>query len=96
MDLEEIKKYLKDTLTEKRYMHSVGTMKKAKELAEFYGEDEGKAEFAGLVHDMAKELTKEQIDEYIRKYNVIVDDVEKMKPSLLHAKLRSNYGKRKI
>ena len=96
MDLEEINKYLKSTLTEKRYMHSIGTMKKARELAKLYGEDEEKAEFAGLIHDIAKELTKEQMEEYIKKYNVVVDDVEKMKPSLLHAKLRSCYGKRKI
>ncbi len=96
MDLKEIEEYLKNTLTEKRYMHSVGTMKKARELAKIYGEDEEKAAFAGLVHDMAKELTKEQMEEYIKKYNVVVDDVEKMKPSLLHAKLRSYYGKRKI
>ena len=45
---------------------------------------------------MAKELTKDQMEEYIKKYNVVVDDVEKMKPSLLHAKLRICYGKRKV
>ena len=96
MDLEEIEKYLKNTLSEKRYMHSVGTMKKARELAKIYGEDEEKAAFAGLVHDMAKELTKDQMEEYIKKYNVVVDEVEKMKPSLLHAKLRICHGKGEV
>ena len=33
MNLEEIEEYLKNTLSEKRYMHSIGTMKKARELA---------------------------------------------------------------
>lgn len=41
-------------------MHSIGTMKEAKKLAEFYGLDEEKAEMAGLIHDIAKEMPDEE------------------------------------
>ena len=36
-NIENIKNDLKNELSEKRYLHSIGTMKEAKKLAEFYG-----------------------------------------------------------
>ena len=87
MEIEKVKEELKKRLSTYRYEHSLGTMKKAKELAKLYGEDEKQAEFAGLIHDVAKELTKEQIEEYINKYNIELDEVEKQNFKLLHAKL---------
>ncbi len=62
-------------------------MKAAVSLAKIYEENEKEAEFAGLIHDVAKELTKEQIEEYIKKYNIDVDEIEKQNAGLLHAKI---------
>ena len=97
MEIEEIKKDLSKRLSEKRYNHSLGTMKAAKELAKIHGEHEKEAEIAGLVHDVAKELTKEQIEAYLKKYNIIPDEIEQIQMGLLHAKLgaiivREEYG----
>ena len=44
-------------LSEKRYMHSVGVMRKAEQLAKKYGIDVNKAKLAGLAHDIAKEMS---------------------------------------
>ncbi len=95
MEIEKVQKELKEILSEKRYNHSVGAMKTAKELAKIYGEDEEEAEFAGLIHDIAKELTKEEIEKYLEKYEIIPDEIEKNQMGLLHAKLGAKIVKEK-
>ena len=95
MQLDEIKKDLKETLSEKRYNHSIGTMKMAKELALIYGENEKKAEFAGLIHDIAKELDIEEIQECLEKYKIEPDEIEKKQLGLLHSKIGAAIAKEK-
>lgn len=87
MNIEEIKENLSKRLSEKRYTHSLGTMKSAKELAAIHGENIEEAELAGLIHDIAKELTKEEIETYLKKYNIKPDEIEQIQMGLLHAKL---------
>ena len=95
MNIEDVKNDLKEILSEKRYNHSVGTMNMAKILAKQYGLDEEKAEFTGLIHDIAKEMSKEEIDEYIKKYNIEIDEIEKRQLGLIHAKLGAYVAKEK-
>lgn len=95
MELEKISEELKGILTEKRYIHSLGTMKKARELAVAYGEDEEKAAFAGLIHDIAKEKSKEEILEYVKKNNIQMDEIEEKQLGLMHAKLGASIAKEK-
>lgn len=94
--MEEIIKILKSNLSEERYSHSVGTSKMAKELALIYGENEEEAEIAGLVHDIQKELTKEEIKEALKKYNIEPDIIEKNNPGLLHAKLGAMFARNEL
>lgn len=93
MDLEEVKKDLKQILSEKRYTHSVGTMNMAKELASVYGEDEDEAAFAGLIHDIAKEMTKDEIEQYVKIHKIKMDKIEKENVGLLHAKIGASIAK---
>nr|MCR4605875.1 nicotinate (nicotinamide) nucleotide adenylyltransferase [Eubacterium sp.] len=57
---DELKKALKATLDNKRYVHTLGVAETAKELGRIYGEQsvdaklEEKAYMAGLLHDCAK------------------------------------------
>ncbi|MCI8396777.1 MAG: HD domain-containing protein [Clostridia bacterium] len=87
MNIEEIKENLSKRLSEKRYTHSLGTMNAAKELASIYGENVEEAEIAGLIHDVAKELRKDEIEEYLERYNIKPDEIEQIQIGLLHAKL---------
>lgn len=83
--IERFRAILKDRLSEKRFYHSCMVSKEAVKLAERYGCDVEKAEFAGLVHDIEKDKpTNEQL-QTIEKYSIILDDVEKAAPKLLHA-----------
>ncbi|MDE7365457.1 MAG: bis(5'-nucleosyl)-tetraphosphatase (symmetrical) YqeK [Ruminococcus sp.] len=57
---DEKKKYLKENLSQKRYQHSLNVASECRKLAEKYGEDPDKAYFAGLLHDVCKELSGEK------------------------------------
>ena len=93
--LNKIDNDLKKVLSEKRYNHSLGVMKKAEELAKIYKIDIDKAKLVGLAHDIGKELSKEEILEYARKNNIEVDSVEEVNVGLLHAKIGADICKRK-
>lgn len=59
---EEIKKYIKANLSERRYIHSIGVAQTAELLAKKFNCNIEKAYFAGIVHDMAKEFTKDEMN----------------------------------
>lgn len=67
----------------------------ARELAKVYGEDEEKAAFAGLIHDIAKEINKEEGEKIAKKHNIEVDEIEKLQWGLMHAKLGASIAKEK-
>ncbi len=87
MEYEEIEETVKNTLSEKRYLHSVGVAKRAAELATIYGEDEEKARKIGIAHDIAKEMPKEEAMIYAKDNGILFDEIEKQEPALWHSKL---------
>lgn len=92
---EQINTDIKKRLSEHRYKHSIGVMKKAEELAKFYGLDAKKARLIGLAHDIAKEMSLLEIGEYLSKYNVPLDEIERNNRELIHAKIGADICKRK-
>jgi nicotinate-nucleotide adenylyltransferase len=84
-NLEHFRGIIKQRLSEKRFYHSCMVSKEAVKLAQTYGGDVGKAEFAGLVHDIEKETPVDIQLQTIEKYSIILDDVEKAAPKLFHA-----------
>ena len=84
---EELYKIVKEKLSEKRFKHSEGVVKRALEYAEVYKVDKEIAKLSAIAHDIAKELTEEEIEEYLKKYNIELDDIEKVNKSLIHAKI---------
>ena len=68
-DVDFFKEYLKTNLKEDRYLHSLAVADLAKELAKYHKVDEDKAYFAGLVHDIAKEMSEEEHDKLLKKHN---------------------------
>ena len=93
--IDKIKQELKESLSEKRYIHSLGTMERAEELAKIYGVDVEKARLAGLTHDIAKEMTKEESLQYIKEHNIEIDEIEEINVKLLHGKIGANMVKEK-
>ena len=77
--------YIKEALSKKRYVHSRNVADLSRELAELYGEDAEKAYFAGLVHDIAKELPRGEQHALAARSKLAVSPIELSSPPLLHA-----------
>ena len=88
-DINKIKEYLKENLSEYRYNHSLLVAEEAKLLAKNYNYDEEKAYIAGLVHDIAKEYSSEVNKEYIDKYNLSKDLLKEENKKIIHADIGS-------
>ncbi|MDO5718570.1 MAG: bis(5'-nucleosyl)-tetraphosphatase (symmetrical) YqeK [Tissierellia bacterium] len=84
--ISEIKLYLKERLSDKRYHHCLRVMKLSGQLAERYGADISKAELAGILHDAAKENEEELLKAYDISDIIPLEDIDKYK-SILHGPL---------
>ena len=87
MTREEIRKDLKNLLSEKRFEHTLGVEYTSACLAMRYGADMEKARMAGLLHDCAKYLSAEDKIAYSKRYGMPISKYEKKNPELLHANL---------
>ncbi len=94
-EIEKIKEDLKQILSEKRYIHSIGAMEKAIELAKVYEEDEEKSALTALTHDIAKEMTVEEYYKYAEENNVELSKDDKMCTSVLHGIIGADIVKKK-
>ena len=76
--IDIIKEELKQILSEKRYIHSIGVMEMAMELAQIYNIDIETAQIAGLLHDNAKEMTDDEMLQYAKENNIQISETEKI------------------
>ncbi|WP_294389266.1 bis(5'-nucleosyl)-tetraphosphatase (symmetrical) YqeK [uncultured Clostridium sp.] len=83
--VEEIKGYLKNNLKPSRYGHTLGVVNTAIKLAEIYGEDKSKAEIAALCHDVAKNMSNEELRKLIDNENIILSIDEENTQELWHS-----------
>lgn len=87
MNNDEMKIKLENMLPEKRYLHSLRVAKEAVALAKHYSTDEQKAYIAGLLHDCAKYIDKDESIKMLEDNDVEVNICEKNNKGLLHAPL---------
>ena len=92
-NIEEIKEKLKNCLSEERFLHSIGTMEKAVELAQRFHCDIEKAKTAGLLHDCAKCLHGDEMEKLKNSF----EECEKISEKTWHAPIgaivaRKEYG----
>ena len=95
MSLEKIEKDVKMRMSEKRFIHSQGVKKRIEELAKIYQIDVETAKKVGIAHDVAKEMSVEESMQYVKENGIILDDMEKKIPYLLHGKIGADYCKKK-
>ena len=92
MDINDMKKKLKDELTKKRYEHTLGVAYTAASMAMCYNEDVNKALIAGLLHDSAKCLSDKDKLKAVKKYKLDITDAERENLELLHAKIGAAFA----
>ncbi|WP_410983607.1 bis(5'-nucleosyl)-tetraphosphatase (symmetrical) YqeK [Bacillus cereus] len=76
MNREKALEIVKQQMHEKRYIHTIGVMETAIELAKLYGVDEKKAETAAIFHDYAKCRPIQEMEDIIKQ--------EELPKDLLH------------
>lgn len=96
MEIEEIKNILKNTLSEKRFYHSICVMEMCEKLAKHYNVDVEEAKLIGLAHDIAKEMPSDEKLKYAKDNNIPVCTVEQSSPTLLHAKIGADICKKQF
>ena len=94
--IEEIQNWLKENLYEERYIHSLGVMEAAVELAEMFNLDVEKAKITGLLHDAAKCFSNEKLLEIIHSNIPDVQDCELLNYKTLHAPVSAYLAKEKF
>ena len=68
-DPEEIKKLIRQNLSDHRYEHSLSTAETARMLAQCHHVDPDKAYMAGLLHDCTKNYDEKFHDGYLKYYD---------------------------
>lgn len=96
MSVSDYKKIIRQMMGDYRYNHSLNVAKEAKKLAKIYGADEEKAQLAGILHDITKELPKEEQLQIILDGGIILDNVQKNAPKLWHGISGSVYVEKNL
>ncbi|SNS34787.1 putative HD superfamily hydrolase of NAD metabolism [Anaerovirgula multivorans] len=91
--ITKIEERLKVTINPKRYRHTLGVVKASIYLAEKYHEDTMNAKIAALLHDFAKDYTRQQLMECVRTYGVVTDNIIMEAHELLHGKVAASIAK---
>ena len=85
--------YIKNNLSLKRYNHSISVAVTAVNLATYHNENTSDAKVAGLLHDMAKELSVDDQISNIKNYGYELNEYDKNNPAIIHGFLGAYMAK---
>lgn len=94
-DLNKLTKKVRHSVSEHRFVHTLGVAYTAAALAMRYEYDINHAMTAGILHDCAKSMTEGDLIKWCEKNKMDITDVERLNPSLLHAKVGSIIAEKK-
>lgn len=92
MTYAEYEAHVKSRMSERRFVHSQGVAKACAELAVRYGVDVERARFAGILHDVCKELPHEEQLKLLENCDILISTTEHNNPPLLHAPAGAAYA----
>lgn len=87
---------IKKLLTESRFNHSMEVAKRARYLAEVWGQDKDKAYLAGLLHDITKNLSDDEQLKLMASSDIMLTDVDFASKKIWHSISGSIYIKEKL
>src|ERR671921_2090467 len=94
--LEAAEGYARERLSNKRYDHTQRVAETAERLAEIHGLESKKARLAGLLHDAAREVGKEELLRVAEEDDLAVGDFEHERPMLLHGPVAAELARREL
>ncbi|HPO03982.1 MAG TPA: bis(5'-nucleosyl)-tetraphosphatase (symmetrical) YqeK [Bacillota bacterium] len=92
MDFSQLESIIESQLSVKRMEHTRGVISEAKKLAERYGCDTSKAEFAALCHDMARCISESHLKAYLQEFSLDSGNTHSLE--LAHGKIAAELLKR--
>jgi len=93
MDYEQMTEKLRGMLSKNKFEHSIQVKDSAVKLAFIHNGDIEKAAVAGLLHDCAKCMTNQDLLIKAKKYSILLDDVLRKEPGILHAAVGAEIAK---
>ncbi|SDK57464.1 bis(5'-nucleosyl)-tetraphosphatase (symmetrical) YqeK [Natronincola ferrireducens] len=94
--ITKIKDSLQNTINPKRYLHTMGVVDASIILAQKYDGDIFHATVAALLHDYAKDFSRQQLMDYINTHNLSVDPIMLEAYQLLHGKVAASIAEKKF
>lgn len=93
IDADYCRSLAQKTLSERRYTHTCNVAQLAAALAKQYGADPQKAEIAGYLHDICKEMPKAQMLQMLHENAIITDNADQKPVGVWHAAAAMIYSK---
>jgi len=87
LNIQEAHNLALSSLSEKRFRHTLGVVEWTRELAVRHGVDEEKAQIAGYLHDLKKEVPLKQQLEMAREWRLLNYPEDEEAPYVLHGPL---------
>ena len=84
MNLKQAKELVRGRLSDKRYEHTINVKKMAVKLAKRYGADKEKAALAAILHDSAKEISKDEMRAIMRAHPELAEGGEERPTPVWH------------
>ena len=91
---EEVKAKIKQILSTKRFLHTLGTIEEAEKLAKHYGANANKARWAALLHDCTKEYSAGKKLKLCEMWSIPLDDILISNIDITHSLLSSESARR--
>lgn len=90
-DMEKLEKVAHKLLSAKRFHHTQCVVKQAERLAARYGLDVEKAKVAAWMHDVCKEMKQAEQLQWLTKFGIMLDDVQRSQPKTWHGMAACGY-----
>jgi len=96
MNYEQMVEKLMGMLSKEKFEHSLQVKDSAVKLAFIHNGDAEKAAVAGLLHDCAKCMTDQDLLIKAQKYSILLDDILRREPGILHAVVGAEVARREF
>ena len=94
--LETATDLARERLSDKRYDHTLRVAETAERLAGLHGLDPAKARLAGLLHDLSRETSGEELLRIAEERGASVGGPEREKPMLLHGPVAAELARTEL
>lgn len=85
--VKSIENSVRQHMKKKRLQHTLGVMEAAVALAQKNGADAHKTAVAALLHDYAKDFSRDELMSFVERYKIEIDPVLEQAHQLLHGKV---------